>query len=497
MLQNNGGIMTNTINVKAFEGLLKEATTSYDNSVNKLGISNQEWLKDYFKSEMPEISDKEADELAKSSVESLERYENARNDLKKAKSANISRSAWLYNTVLKGGEVYSAEKFTQYLSEIDNTLVKCNEDMINVVTTQTGTINQNPNLDGFIAEQELVNTFNANAALESSNFRARVLQPDAGQTYGKNSVDIAVDDKFWGQKNIQRHQVKFGKDANATASMVSDKNYNNQRILVPKNQTEVVKSKLSKQKTVSDQITTDDGASSDALSKKEAKTLQNRAQDGKSLKRKDWSYYDNKKLITNIGKQTMLAGVTGAALGASIQVMGDLLSGKEIESNKVMKTAFVTGADTGAKAATTGALVVATRKGMLPIVKNTSAASLGLAGAIIIENAKVIYKLGNGDITPIEAVDGMGEATTIGVASHIGFLSGAELGATLGSIAPGIGNVIGGIVGAVAGSVVGKAVYNGAKRIIKSAVSTVKSLSSAICSGVKSVTRVFNPRNWF
>lgn len=452
--------MANTINVKAFEGLLKKATISYDNSVNKSGASNQVWLKDYFKSEMPEISEEEADELAKSSIESLGRYEKAQDDYKKAKSDNVSRSAWLNNTILKGGEAFSAERFTQYLSEIDSTLARCNEDMINVVTTQTGTINQNPNLDGFIAEQELVNTFNANASLENSNFRARVLQPEVGQTYGKNSVDIAVDDKFWGQKNIQRHQVKFGKDANATASMVNDKNYNNQRILVPKNQTEVVKSKLSKQKTVSDQIKTDDGVSSDALSKRQAKTLQNRAQDGKSLRKKDWSYYKNKQLITNIGKQTMFAGVTGA--------------------------------DSGAKAATTGALVVATRKGMLPIAKNTSAASLGLAGAIIIENAKVLYKLGNGDITPIEAVDGMGEATTIGVASHFGFLTGAELGATLGSIAPGIGNVIGGIVGSIAGSVVGKAVYNGAKRIVKGAVSTVKSIGSAICSGVKSFFKLFS-----
>ena len=286
--------------------------------------------------------------------------------------------------------------------------------------------------------------------------------------------------------------MKFGKDANATASMVNDKNYNNQRILVPKNQTDVVKSKLSKQKTVSDQIKTDDGVSSDAISKRQAKTLQNRAQDGKSLRKKDWSYYKNKQLITNIGKQTMLAGVTGAALGASIQVVGDLLSGKDVKSDKVIGTALVTGADSGAKAATTGALVVATRKGMLPIAKNTSAASLGLAGAIIIENAKVLYKLGNGDITPIEAVDGMGEATTIGVASHFGFLTGAELGATLGSIAPGIGNVIGGIVGAIAGSVVGKAVYNGAKRIVKGAVSTVKSIGSAICSGVKSFFKLFS-----
>ena len=488
--------MANTINVKAFEGLLKKATISYDNSVNKSGVSNQVWLKDYFKSEMPEISEKEADELAKSSIESLERYEKAHDDYKKAKSNNVSRSVWLNNAILKGGEAFSAERFTQYLSEIDSTLVRCNEDMINVVTTQEGVINQNPNLDGFIAEQELVNTFNANASLENSNFRARVLQPEAGQTYGKNSVDIAVDDKFWGQKNVQRHQVKFGKDANATASMVNDKNYNNQRILVPKNQTDAVKSKLSKHKTVSDQIKTDDGVSSNALSKKQAKAFQNRVQDGKTLRKKEWSYYENKQLITNIGKQTMLAGVTGAALGASIHVIGNLLSGKEIESDKVMKTAFVTGADSGAKAATTGALVVATRKGMLPIAKNTSAASLGLAGAVIIENAKILYKLGNGDITPREAVDGMGEATTIGVASHFGFLSGAELGATLGSIAPGIGNVIGGIVGAIAGSVIGKTVYNGAKRIIKGAMSTVKSIGTAIYSGLKSVASVLNPFNW-
>ena len=58
----------------------------------------------------------------------------------------------------------------------------------------------------------------------------------------------------------------------------------------------------------------------------------------------------------------MLAGVTGAALGASIQVMDDFLSGKDIKSDKVIETALVTGADSGAKAATTGALVVATRK---------------------------------------------------------------------------------------------------------------------------------------
>lgn len=192
----------------------------------------------------------------------------------------------------------------------------------------------------------------------------------------------------------------------------------------------------------------------------------------------------------------MLAGITGAALGTSIKVMGDLLSGKDVKSDEVMKTAFITGADSGAKAATTGALVVATRKGILPIAKNTSAASLGLAGAVIIENAKVLYKLGNGDITPIEAVDSMGEATTIGVASHFGFLSGVELGATLGSIAPGIGNVIGGIVGAITGSVIGKTVYNGAKRIVKGAVSTVKSVGSAIYSGLKSVASVLNPFNW-
>ena len=37
----------------------------------------------------------------------------------------------------------------------------------------------------------------------------------------KNSVDIAVDDKFWGQREIYSDtKQKFGKDANATANMV-------------------------------------------------------------------------------------------------------------------------------------------------------------------------------------------------------------------------------------------------------------------------------------
>ncbi len=49
----------------------------------------------------------------------------------------------------------------------------------------------NPNLDGFIAEQELVNSFNNSAVLEGSKYRAEALTPDV---YGKNSFDIVIKD---------------------------------------------------------------------------------------------------------------------------------------------------------------------------------------------------------------------------------------------------------------------------------------------------------------
>lgn len=45
--------------------------------------------------------------------------------------------------------------------------------------------NQNPNLDGFIAEQYHVNSFNMEAAAQGSGLRAEVQPLKPGETYTK------------------------------------------------------------------------------------------------------------------------------------------------------------------------------------------------------------------------------------------------------------------------------------------------------------------------
>ena len=134
----------------------------------------------------------------------------------------------------------------------------------------------------------------------------------------------------------------------------------------------------------------------------------------------------------------------------------------------------------------------------------SSTGVLGVVSSILVDNTKVMYELGNGDITPMQAIHKMESNTYSGVGGFLGWATGAEIGATIGSIVPGIGTLIGGIVGAMAGSTVGKIVHKGVTMVRKAAVKTAKAACSAIVSvakatwsAVKSIAKALNPFNWF
>lgn len=101
--------------------------------------------------------------------------------------------------------------------------------MIHVVTNLNGGISQNMNLDGFIAEQHHVNSFNMNAKLDGSNYIAEVLTPEAGQKYVKNSFDVVIRDN--NRKIVHQYQMKYGASSQRTIEMIRDGNYHNQRIV--------------------------------------------------------------------------------------------------------------------------------------------------------------------------------------------------------------------------------------------------------------------------
>ncbi|WP_127166912.1 hypothetical protein [Veillonella sp. CHU732] len=491
------------VNVSGFQSILKRATESWEQEAPQTKEESKRWLSEFYRNEMPELTQEEADTQAELAVTGLERYQTAKVSLEESESKGVSRQGWLQTQFDSVSAQMGKEQFVSYLSEIDRTLDQANQESMKTILTQSGSINQNPNLDGFIAETELVNSYNTNAALQDGAYRARVLQPEVGQTYGKNSVDISVDSMSTGQKGVQRYQAKFGKDSTATADMVLDKDYRNQRILVPKGQGLEVKNKLGK-KTVTEYIETADGVKGSALSKAEVKRKQELAQSGKGIEERTWNDYDAKELTKYMGMQIGLASAAGGAMGAGMQVLGDLVNGNDIEADKVMETAIKTGADTGAKTALTAALKVGTEKGVLPNLVGSSTGVLGVVSSILVDNTKVMYELGNGDITAMQAIHKMESNTYSGVGGFLGWATGAEIGATIGSIVPGIGTLIGGIVGAMAGSTVGKIVHKGVTTVRKVAVkaakatcSAIASVAKAVWSGVKSIAKALNPFNWF
>jgi hypothetical protein len=203
--------------------------------------------------------------------------------------------------------------------------------MLDTITNRSGDISQAYNLDGFLAEQHHVDTFNIEAAAKGSSFRAKVLTPEAGETFGKNSMDVGIyDDKG---KLVRRYQVKYGKDAQSTQILFEKGDYRGQQKLVPAEQVD----DLTK---ATDRIE-HDGVSSKPLTKAEAKALQEKAQQQQEqekaqqqqeAKQYEWNEVNRTQIAKNIGKSALIsAGITAGFHGARIigKRIWNALRGKE------------------------------------------------------------------------------------------------------------------------------------------------------------------------
>lgn len=104
--------------------------------------------------------------------------------------------------------VLSTKSVNSYIDTVNTTIDNANKTLVESVTTKAGTINQNPNLDGFIFEEYHAGTFNIDAAVKQKSYHAEALKPGAGETYGKNSIDLIIEDSGkYG--NIQQKHIKM------------------------------------------------------------------------------------------------------------------------------------------------------------------------------------------------------------------------------------------------------------------------------------------------
>lgn len=484
---------------RQFQPLLADYIVSYGQKDKN--ESDEVWLHRKLSQSLPEKSPEEISALTKDILSEVKRFDDNISSIRKAKAEGKTNEQWFADKMKEYSTTANVTNYGRYLAEIDQTLTQGNTQMYRVLHTMNGGINQNFNLDGFMAEQKLANSFNQQAALENSNYRAVVKAPEPGQTYGKNSFDLEIQDMHTGQR-VHQYQVKFGKDAEATIRMLKKGNYNNQRIIVPKDQVEAVQKAFPNKKVSSTIGGTDKvPTKSQGMTKKEMKDLQKRAQEKGKVQKDDWTNYDNEQLLKHLGKQAAVAGMWGSAIPAGFYMAKKVLEGEEIKGEEVAKVAIQGGADAGVKAAATGALKASVEKGAISLIpKGTSTGVLAGVACAGIESAKILYKAGKGEISATKAADMIAETSTATVAGMSTAAQGAAIGAAALSFIPVVGTTVGGFIGGAvgyaAGSKVGKTVYNGVKKaakvvksVAKATYHAAKKVVSSVASGVKSFVK--------
>jgi len=457
-------------------------------SQNKGQQAPEEWLDQAF-AQYPDIwaNADERQQTAAVIVTTIQRNNEANADLYTHLGKGKSRASWLAKKIEQGAASSGVANVSQYATSIDSALATANNQLQNAVTTQSGNINQNPNLDGFIAEQHHANTFNLDAIAKGSPYRAKVCAPEQGTGYGKNSMDIGIYDDTG--KLVRRYQSKYGADAEATAKQFETGDYRGQRKLVPEghggaNSSEVIEI---------------DGISSKPLSKETAKTMQNQAQQEQDIKQYEWNDTNRMVIAQEIGKKALISAAFSAGFqGTRIlgrRLWNNLMGKENPPANEDLQEFFAaslgSAKNVGVQIAVSGALVVAAKNGWISILKNTPAGRIADIAYVGLENAKCLYKLAKGELTAIEALDAMGNASCTAIGGLIGAANAGMVGAAIGTVLGPVGTVLGGfvgsVVGGIAGSTISDALYQGGKAIVKVAHKALEQVGE----GLKTVASRF------
>jgi len=480
--------LTNENKLKAGNTIYSFVKSYKNKSENQ---SANEWLTHEF-NKYPDLwlNLNESSKAAKTVVDSVKDFEDNMRSLEGHLNKGYSKESWLAKQMDAGAKASGIINVSKYAQNIDEAIISANQKNIDLIYRNDGQVNQQLNLDGFIAEHHHVNEFNLDAASKNSNYEARVLEPAPGEVYAKNSVDIGIYDKSSG-KLVKRYQSKYGADSKATEKQLKDGDYRGQKALVPKDQ--------SKDIDGSTEVIEIDGIKSKPLSKEKAKELQKEAQEKEIAKKYDWNDANKIDIAKQIGKSAAISACISVGLQGG-RILGrriwNKITGQENESvdddlQEFVSSSIQSAKDTGIAVAVTGGVTVAIKSGWLgSALKATPVGRIANAVCVGIENVKVLSRYAKGEITGIEAIDQSANVTisTVGAiaAGTKGAALGASIGTALGPIGTVIGGIAGGILGGMAGSTAGDLLYQGGKKIVSSVASGIKSLGSSVVSGVSS-----------
>ena len=451
--------------------------------------SNTAWLDRQF-AQYPELwpdvdaRKKDAAEI----VNTVERYHAAKAELDEHLKRGGSHEKYIISKIEASATAVGVVNVGQYAKEIDSAISKANAAMAERLFTQSGNIDMNPQLKGNIMESDHVATFNIDAAAKESKAVA-----EAQISYGKNSVDIKVAKADGG---TQRYQAKCCDDAEKAEAAFRNGDYRGQRKLVAKGQTDEVPNSTDHLEA--------DGVKSTARTNEEYKKMQAEAQQKGKIPEYDWSSTNKVAVAKAIGKKAAWAGVMAVGFQGA-RILGrrawNWMTGKKNQSadedlKEFVSSSIQSAGGAGLAVAVSGGVTVAVKSGWLgKALRGTPAGAIANAVCVGVENVKILYKLGKGEITGAQALDQAGNATCSLLGGMVGGAKGAAIGASLGTVLGPVGTAIGGVAGAVAGgiagSTVGEAIYSGAKKVvttIKDKVTrAISKVGSAVSTGVRAL----------
>ena len=468
-----------------------------------LGITNGDYVGN-------EILEKVADEIEEAEIidtkEIIEDMKESSNILSNYNEAMIYETATIKEPQLVAN-ILSANSVNNYVDTINTAIDNANKTLMESVTTKVGTINQNPNLDGFIFEEYHAGTFNVDATVKQKPYHAEALKPELGETYGKNSIDLVIEDTG---KYVKKYSAKAYKNANETAKSFYDKitgyKYKFQSKLVPTDQTREIVNSVDKIKF--------DNVESKGITKTEIKNIQNELQSG-NKKIDIFSFKKDVNTISiskQIGKQAMVNGTMGLGIGMVANIGANIITGKGVEAEEVIEAGIKTGASMGMATAVAGGIRVAVEKKVIPtvfsrILTNNTIGAIAAASMDIIGTA---FKLGSGEISLGKAVKDIGKSVGaayrailasgwgyaggmalagmigLGTIGAVGTILGVGVAVVAGAVCATVGSKVGGAIANGIGAVAG-AIVDGAVGIVKAGKEVVKSVASGLWNGVKAV----------
>ena len=470
---------------KNFKPILFDFVNTYIQNKDK---PVDKWLGNKIHTYFSERKSEEIQLIVKEIIATIKINEEKKESLSEAISHGRGKDEWFASEVKKATSEMSTQEASKYLSNLDNALQEANKSLYKTIITQSGNVNQNPRLDGFIAEQYHAQTFNLNAEATGSEYRAKVLEPIDG--YKKNSVDIVIVDR--NGKIVRRYQVKYCKNAKATERAFKNGDYREQKKVIPEEQEGLISKKAT---TV---IEAPDGTTSNPLTKIRAEEMRDEAQSGR-WNELNWNEYQVKDLAIGISKQAGYAALQGACIGVGFDVAQKIFSGEEIKAEEVVEKAIVSGADFGVKAATAGALKVGVEKEIIKVIpKGTPASTIANIAYVAIENIKVASQMFTGKLSFIEGVDKLAQTTVSTTAGLFAMTNATEIGATIGTVLGPVGSAVGGFVGGtigyMAGSKIGEGIVKGIKKIGSKIIESVSNFVSNAWDTIK--TGFNNCRNF-